>query len=209
MLNDMRKVDRRIDKSAAKIRVRVAALKRTIGIDTARRYLEQNGYEHETVESLLSDTRERRLSKRRLQVRTAFGRSSRNAAPVDAKDRIVDDLQPEDLKLLYRLRLSSDADAGSVRLVDCPPMFAQFGLIEQSHSGNRITERGRATLLRWTRAKTLWDLSRGRDFGAYDKETDDWLVTNHFVAVVDHKRIATPRGQEWLAPYLKTLNAMG
>lgn len=205
----MRKIDRRIDKFAAKVRVRVGTLKRTIGIDTARRYLQQNGYEQGTVESLLSDSKERRLSKRRLQVRIPFGRSSRNAPAAPAKDRIADDLQPEDLKLLYRLRLSLDAGAGVVRLVDCPSLFAQFGLVEQCRSGVRITERGRATLLRWTRAKTLWDLSRGRDFSAYDEETENWLLTNHFVAVVDHKRIATRRGQEWLVPYVKTLGAMG
>lgn len=72
MLNDMRKVDRPIDKFAAKVRVRAAALKRTIGIDTARRYLEQIGYEQGTIESLLSDCKERRLCKRRLQVRIPF-----------------------------------------------------------------------------------------------------------------------------------------
>ena len=154
-LPNRRTNERRVDNITMKARTMVGTLKRTIGTSAARRFLEKNGYGADLVHDMMTSSVERRCSRRRADGYTVRTKPQRaNPQPMRKAD-ISGPLGAEELKALYQLRSANDSENVFIRVCDCPPQFVRFGFMEPGPRGARITERGRATLLHWTRAKGI------------------------------------------------------
>lgn len=204
-----RHTERRIDKKTTKVRVMVGTLKRTISANAAKRYLEQNGYSADAVETMLLSSIERRLARRRADNRPARFQSKKEKIRSLPDDKSFSPLTADEIKLLYQLRSANDSDGVVIRIRDCPPKFARFGLMEQGATGPCITQRGRAILLHWTRAQALRLISCGQKVDVFEKSIQTWLENNHFIEIGDGGLVATPRGTGWLETRLKTLGDLG
>jgi hypothetical protein len=201
---DRRGGERRIDKLAGQIRLKFLSLKRTIGLAAARGYLARNGYSPESIESMAL-SKERRKQRRRFT--NGMPRAGR-PAPVEQDASMATALVAEDIALLYKLRWETDAGVGGLRLCDCPPRFSQYGFVAEGPQGApRITERGRAWLLLWTRAKALIDISQACGVAHYSDDVQAWLEANRFVSASDQGLKITARGQAWLEINMPALTA--
>lgn len=200
-----RRVERRIDKTAMKARLTAGALKRTIGENAAKRYLERNGYDDHAIREMLQSPAERRNARRRSDPRPARFQTARHSGTSSAANDAFDPLTAQDIRLLFRLRWATDSGTADVRVSDYPARFAHFGLMELGKHGAHITERGRAALLQWSRAKALLAISQGQGLPVYDDSVQVWLENNRFIANADDSLIATSRGLEWLALHKKSL----
>lgn len=206
--SDRRNAERRVDKTTMKARITAGALRRTVSLTAAKRYLERNGYSAECIEEMTQGRPERRTSRRRLHnvpARFQASRSSRGAMP---SSDVFDPLTAKEIRLLFRLRWATDSGSTNIRVSDFPSRFAHFGLMESGPFGSRITERGRATLLQWTRAKALYAISQGVGVRVYDEPVQTWLEDNRFIITTAEGVSATGRGLEWIANHVKTLTEL-
>jgi hypothetical protein len=204
IIENRRDTERRVDKITMKARIIVGTLKRTIGANAAKRYLEKNGYSAELIHDMMLSSVERRGSRRRADNRPARV----HAKPVNIREEEVGLLTADDILFLYRLRLANNSDGIFIRLSDCPGQFARFGLMEPGPRGARITERGHSTLLHWTRAKALLSVSRGQGLIACDESVYTWLKDNRFIETRNDEIVTTARGTGWLEVRLKILNRL-
>lgn len=201
--------ERRVDKVTMKARRMVSTLKRTIGTNAARRFLEKNGYGLEFVQDMMTNSVERRCARRRADgdpVRTESQRV--NPRPMRKGD-ISGPLGAAELKALYQLRSANDSENVFIRVCDCPPQFVRFGFMESGPQGARITERGRATLLHWTRARALLAVSRGQGLDGVENSIGTWLSSNRFIERLGTEVVITARGAEWLETRRRTLDEIG
>lgn len=204
-ITNRRNSERRVDKLTAKARMTVGTLKRTVGMSAAKRFLERNKYTDELVQDMLQNSVERRLIRRRGDIRAGRLYSKReNSDEVDA----FGSLTVDEIKLLYRLRAASDTQNVTFRFSDCPPQFSRFGFVQRGPRGAQITERGRSTLLHWTRAQALFAVLCGQGMHGFDESVQSWLLINRFVEIGHDGAVATARGEGWLEGRRKTLIAL-
>lgn len=201
--------ERRVDKITTKVRVMAGTLKRTISASVAKRYLEQNGYSVDAVDTMLLNSVERRLARRRADNRPARFQSKKEKIRSFPNDKSFSPLTADEIKLLYQIRSANDSKGVVIRIRDCPTKLARFGLMEQGTTGPRITQRGRAILLHWARAQALHLISCGQKVGAFEMSVQTWLENNHFIEIGDEGLVATPRGTGWLETRSKTLDDLG
>jgi hypothetical protein len=204
-VEDRRTHVRRIDKITMKARAMVATLKRTIGPNAARRYLAQNDYDDQIAHDMMLCSMERRSSRRRVDDHVARLKSRNTAGSLKGKQEIFGSLTSDDIKALYLIDAANASDEVFIRISDCPPQFIRFGLIELGLHGARTTERGRATLLHWTRARILHATSRGQVMNNEADNVHTWLINNRFTEVTGAQLSITPRGTEWLKTRLDTV----
>lgn len=207
-ISNRRRAERRVDKTVMKARLTAGALRRTVGQNEAKRYLERNGYSNEVICDILQNSTERRAARRRSDPRPARFQSARHSGAVPIASDIFDPLTGEEIQLLFRLRSATDSGTNAIRVTDYPARFAHFGLMELNIHGARITERGRTVLLHWTRVKALLAISIGHGMQAYDDAVQIWLENNRFIVLTSDGLVATPRGLEWLATHTKTLEEL-
>jgi hypothetical protein len=208
-LPNRRTNERRVDKITMKARTMVGTLKRTIGTSAARRFLEKNGHGADLVQDMMISSVERRCSSRRADGYTVRTKPQRaNPQPMRKAD-ISGPLGAEELQALYQLRSANDSENVFIRVCDCPPQFVRFGFMEPGPRGARITERGRATLLHWTRARALLAVSRGQGIAAFENSIETWLYLNRFIERSGTEVVITARGAEWLETCQRTLDEIG
>lgn len=204
-ISNRRRAERQVDKPAMKARLTAGALRRTVGQNEAKRYLERNGYSDEVISDILQNCKERRIARRRSDPRPARFQAAIHSGTVPTANDVFDPLTGKELQELIRLRLATDSGASEIRVTDYPARFSHFGLMELNSHGARITERGRTVLLHWTRAKTLLAISIRQEVQVYDGPVQIWLENNRFIVLTSEGLVATPRGLEWLATHTKTL----
>jgi hypothetical protein len=96
---------------------------------------------------MLLSSVERRLARRRADNRPARFQSKKEKIRLFPGDKSFSPIPADEIKMLYQLRSANDSDGVVIRIRDCPPKVARFGLMEQGARGPRITQRGRAILL--------------------------------------------------------------
>lgn len=207
-LRDRRTAERRVDKTTMKVRLTAGALRRTVGLNVAKRYLERNGYSDASIDELMQGKPERRTVRRRFDNQPARFQATTSLRNTAAASEVFEPLTGQEIHLLFRLRWATDSGSTEIRASDFPPRFAHFGLMESGSFGIRITERGRAALLHWTRAKALFAVSQGIGMHVYDEAVQTWPENNRFIAVTEDGVTATPRGLEWIASHMKTLTEL-
>lgn len=200
-----RRAERQVDKTVMKARLTAGALRRSIGPNEAKRYLERNGYSNEVICDILQNSTERRIARRRSAPRPARFQSARHSASVPDASDVFDPLTKKEIQLLFGLRLATDSSASEIRVTDYPAHFAHFGLMELNIHGTRITERGRTVLLHWTRVKALLAISIGHGMQVHDVRVQIWLENNRFIVLTSDGLVATPRGLRWIATHTETL----
>lgn len=136
IFENRRDSERRADKITMKARIIVGTLKRTIGANAAKRYLEKNGYSAKLIHDMMLSSVERRSSSRRAENRPARVQ----AKSANIQEGEVGQLKADDILFLYRLRLANDSDGIFIRVSDCPGQFARFGLMEPGPRGAQITD---------------------------------------------------------------------
>lgn len=206
--SNRRRAERRVDKTAMKARLTAGALRRTVGQNEAKRYLERNGYSDKVISDILQNSTERRTARRRSDLRPARFQSARHSGTAPIPSGVFDPLTGKEIQFLFRLRSATDSGPGEIRVTDYPARFAHFGLMELNIHGARITERGRTVLLHWTRVKALLAISIGHGMQVYDGPFQIWPENNRFIVLTSDGLVATPRGLEWLATHTKTLEEL-